>query len=69
MESRRRSLRIERSTIRRSIEDPRLAEGERTLFELDPADVAAMLREARKLAATLEHLFTRAPRRRQRRIR
>jgi hypothetical protein len=62
-----RKVRIERSVIRRSVDDPRLAEGERTLVELDPAEITAMLTEARRVIASLEQLFNRAPRRRQRR--
>jgi hypothetical protein len=62
-------MKIERSIVRRDANRPELADGERTLIEMDPERVAQMLRQARGLIGDLERLFKGAPKRRQRRRR
>lgn len=61
-------MKIERSIIRRDARRPELAEGDRTLVELDPEQVTKMLRQARGLVGDLERIFgakKRNPRRRR----
>jgi hypothetical protein len=62
-------IRLERSIVRRDANRPELAEGERTLIELDPDKVAAALREFRRAMNSLNRLVSRSPRRRRRRSR
>jgi len=61
-------MKLERSIVRRDATRPELADGERTLIEMDPEQVTRMLRQARGLLGDLERIFgakKRNPRRRR----
>jgi hypothetical protein len=62
-------MKIERSIVRRDANRPELAEGDRTLVELDPEQVTRMLRQARGLLGDLERIFVKPKRRPRRRTR
>jgi hypothetical protein len=58
-------MKIERSIIRRDANRPELAQGERTLIELDPDKLRAALIEFRRTMKALDRLVNPRPRRRR----
>jgi len=60
-------VRIERSIVKRNADRPELAQGERTLIELDPDQIRRAFDSGEAFLAQLNRLLKKPPARRRRR--